>query len=237
MPADHRLLNGAFLIVKITCLCYSLLMSEYASNEPLYERTLQPVEIPIVDDEGELSLELERQLDDLVDKTGMSYADARARLGIDIPVSGGLVEGSEHEPLAVDLRVRAFALESLMAYYNQLNKTRGASTQRQLHVNDFDTRYRSDAPQVERNMYGKLDNAVFEKNIEILTAADAMRQQGFDEDQIELEKVTLKSRLNQQYGPHNAYAPDRVKMVNSARKAAGMSRTSKIRTIQPVQDV
>lgn len=210
-------------------------MSEYASNEPLFEHKLQPIEVPTDGTDDEMSLELERRLDDLVDKTGMSYADARARLGIASEVAF-VPESAESEPLAVDLRVRAFALESLMAYYNQLNKTRGASTQRQLRTNDFDNRYQREASAVEANMYRKLDNTAFEHNIEILTAADVMRQQGFDESQIEIEKITLKQKLNQQYGAHNALAQDRLDMVNIVRETAGMKRTRKVRSIQPVDE-
>lgn len=139
-------------------------------------------------------------------------------------------------PVAVDLRARAFAIESLMAYYNQRNKSIGASTTRELHINPFDDRYGVEAAAVEHNMYGKLDRENFEKNIDILNASHALQQNGYPEEKLQANKAALKKDLNLQYGPGNAYAPERYKLVNAARKTAGMKPIRRAKPNRPIDE-
>lgn len=211
-------------------------MSEYASHNPLEQAYIPNVVPDIQSVDDEYDVDPRNDIDRACDLFG-SYDEARRHIGVEQPEPNyEVLEGSE-EPIAVNLRARAFALQSLMAYYNQLNKSRGASTVRQLHINPFDGRYKGEASDVESNMYRKLNNADFERNIEILVAADALRSNGIDEDVVELEKVTLKSRLNAAYGPGKAKAEDRRKFLNTTRETAGLQPIRKsIPLVRPTDE-
>ena len=56
--------------------------------------------------------------------------------------------------------------------------------------------------------------------IKVLAASEQMRALGFDEDEIEIERMRMQTKINKDFGVGNAYAPTRHKVANAARRSA-----------------
>lgn len=212
--------TGAFLIiVKATRLWYNDRMKQSNEFAPGYGwRETLSGDVVVPDEAALAPLDIDQYeeysaIGELTEPLSVQEVAAEATPGY-----------HEVVPVAVNLKARAFAIESLMAYYNQRNKSIGASTTRELHVNPFDDRYGKEAPDVERNMHGKLDRVNFEANVDILNASSALRENGYPEDKLQANKAALKSDINREFGAGNAVAKKRYDTINKVRKTAGMKR-------------
>ena len=99
-------------------------------------------------------------------------------------------------PYAVDLGERAIALANIAEYLNQTARLRGAKKSP-----EFAGRYGSSALTVLSRMEAKrVSKEDFDASIAVLTAEDALRAQGMDEDQIALAHVSTQAEINKAMG-------------------------------------
>jgi hypothetical protein len=115
------------------------------------------------------------------------------------------IQAPEQGP-SVSLVDRRLGLEAIMAYFNQANKRNGLSKSR--GYNGFDARYGRRSSEVVANMTAKEERMYFE-----LTRAARGLLQFEDSDMREMYR---------EYGPGNAYAGDREKILRKARKTERM---------------
>jgi hypothetical protein len=125
-------------------------------------------------------------------------------------------------PVAVDLGARAIALADIMAYLNTANRVAGSRKQIG-GKGKMTLRYGERAADIqagaERNRDGLRSG--FQSGIGTLAAVDALRANGMDEADIEVERVSLQAAINRQFGVGKANAADRAKVVRKAKKAVG----------------
>lgn len=161
----------------------------------------------------------EKEIDFIVDTQGLSYSDAR-RI---VELKYGRVEKPPEaeqadEVIAVNLEDRAVALKAIMSYYSQRNLARGASEARTILGNDFNRRYGDEADVVEHNMYAKLNHPSLYKSMNVLVAADAMRANGYSENEISKEKSALEEEFASVARPGKS--KQREKIVKRATRTA-----------------
>jgi uncharacterized membrane protein YccC len=124
-------------------------------------------------------------------------------------------------PIAVRLDARAVALEGIMAYLNKASQVRGSS--KQLHGNGkLRLQYGQHAAEVQKGAERSRDEllAVFNEGMRTLVAEEALRANGVDEADIEVERISLQANLNRQFGIGHANAGERAKVVRKAKRAA-----------------
>lgn len=120
--------------------------------------------------------------------------------------------------LYINLDARAVALEGIMAVYNQINKTRGA--QSHSGIQNLENNYgqeKADLIIKEMDRKKKLAVASLDGYLEFLIAAELQKQAGIDEITIQLERESLRSALSHSYGPDNAKAHDREKLIKQVQ--------------------
>jgi hypothetical protein len=164
-------------------------------------------------------------LDRIVDTQGISYHDARRKLGMPYETQAvehpAAVEQDSTEGVSVSLADRALALSNIMGTFNQLNKTMGARKVSQQANNEFQARYQNPDEIIDR--MGSKASTMLHRNKEdlnVLNATDAMVREGFDNEDVLRSRDDIKKDLINIYGPGKAYAPDRQKVVSRAIKAA-----------------
>lgn len=126
-------------------------------------------------------------------------------------------------PIAVDLGARAMALEGIMAYLNRANQVRGGRIQLQHGGGKLKKQYGEHAHVVQQGAERSRDELrdLFRQGISTLIAEDALRANGMDEADIEIEHISLQAALNRHFGAGRAYAADRANVVARAKRAAG----------------
>ena len=125
-------------------------------------------------------------------------------------------------PIAVDLGARAVALEGIMAYLNKANQVRGGRIQLRHGGGKLKKQYGEHAHAVQQGAERSRDELreLFHQGIGTLIAEDALRANGMDEADIEVEHISLQAALNRRFGPGRAYATERAKVVAQAKRAA-----------------
>lgn len=184
--------------------------------------------------------EADRRAEDVSDRGYVSYEDAYqkelSRLGINdedlaFVAAGGAPKTTETEKPSevkievgpsVELGARALALHNIMQTLNHANKTRGATITRQYADNDFDRRYGITADDVQDGMIQKTSRMLGanEADFDVLTATDDMIAAGFPAEDVARMKARLKYDIVKAYGPGQAIAKDRARVVNRAAAAA-----------------
>jgi len=126
-------------------------------------------------------------------------------------------------PIAVDLGERAVALSNIMEYLNKANQVRGSRMQLEKGGGTMKKQYGEHAKMVQQGAEKSRDElrAGFYRGIETLIAADALRANGMHEADVEVEHTSLQASINRRFGVGKAYAKDRQKAVDRAKKAAG----------------
>ena len=126
------------------------------------------------------------------------------------------VDAKESFSASVDLDVRRTAIEGMMAFFNLQNKYRGANSDEgrkniEGHNPDVEALY--------RNMYKKEEAASkdFEKHFNTLATVDELKKAGFSEDEIQSMVDAFRAKLENNYGPGNAYVSDREKLVKKVQ--------------------
>jgi len=164
-------------------------------------------------------------LDQIVDTQGISYHDARRKLGIPYETQEdehlATVEQDSPDGASVSLAARALALSNIMGSFNQLNKTMGARKVSQQANNEFHARYQNPDEIIDR--MGSKASTMLHRNkadLNVLNATDAMVREGFDDEDVLRSRDDIKKDLINVFGPGKAYAPDRKKVVRRATKAA-----------------
>lgn len=208
-------------------------MSEYAHRRSQSEPS--PQTDTLFDDETFDAI------DRLVDVRGISYDEARrivsAKSSYERPepaLSSRVPEAPSSSPIeaprgaSVDLAARALALENIMATYNQLNKTMGATITSQYPDNAFEARY-AHPEEVRENMGRKAAGMLHrnEADFKVLSAAADLIAVGFDQDEVTRQERRLKSELLDTYGPGKVYAPTRKRLVRTAKRTAGQTGRAK----------
>ena len=164
-------------------------------------------------------------LDQIVDTQGISYYDARRKLGIPNETQEAehlkTVEQDSPDGASVSLAARALALSNIMGTFNQLNKTMGARKVSQHANNEFQARYQNPEEIIDR--MGSKASTMLHRNkadLNVLNATDALAREGFDDEDVLRSRDDIKKDLINVFGPGKAYAPDRKKVVRRATKAA-----------------
>ena len=132
---------------------------------------------------------------------------------------GLLIQLPEHQHgPSVRLVDRAIAIEAIMGYFNQANKRIGLSKSR--GYNEFDARYGRGADEVAANMNAKESRlyAEFMRSVGTLLARDGMIAAGFPVQEVDANGKQLVRDLYHDYGPGNADAGKRAKLVRKANK-------------------
>lgn len=126
---------------------------------------------------------------------------------------------TEVPPIAVDLGERAAALAAIMAFLNQSAKTEGARRSGKAFAN----RYGASAPEVLRGMDKKRSELRpgFDEAMDTLAAGPALKANGFDDEDIERERLAMQVAINRRFGVGKSDSRDRANAVKTARKAAG----------------
>jgi len=111
---------------------------------------------------------------------------------------------------------RVIAINGIMHIFNLQNRNRGANSK--MGTQDITKRY-FDSDSLLRNMDEKERVALkdYEKHLNTLAAVDKFRDAGFSEPDIQSEKELLRAELEHYYGPGNAYARDREKLVKKVQ--------------------
>lgn len=132
----------------------------------------------------------------------------------------------ELPPLAVNLSDRALALARIMECLNKANNTHGSATLMDNGGGEFLARYGLAAPDVQQGAEINTTKLIdkFRHSIGVLAATDALRAQGYDEYDIELEYLRMQSDINRNFGVGNAYAKDRHAAVKKAARASAHLR-------------
>jgi hypothetical protein len=130
---------------------------------------------------------------------------------------------------SVNLADRAIAINGIMHVFNLQNRNRGANSKE--GIQDIKKRY-FDSDSLLRNMDEKERVALedYEKHFNTLAAVDKLRETGFSENDIQSEKDLLRADLEHYYGPGNAYAPDRKKLVKKVQPPETKRGTKKKRS-------
>lgn len=140
-----------------------------------------------------------------------------------LPYAHGIIEldGAPEVPIAVNLGERALALDGIMTYLNKASQVRGSATVLGHGGGKFSERYGRRAGEVQRGAERNRDEllASFRQGIRVLIAEDALRANGMDEGDIDLERVTMQSGLNREFGVGKADAKKRAVVVRAAKKA------------------
>lgn len=128
-----------------------------------------------------------------------------------------------HEGISVKLADRALALESIMSYFNRANRANGLSyaADTMPAAEDIWNRYGNRTPAVVSGATAKVHSqrSTFDRNLDVLAAADALRAAGKSEEYIRLRKIKIQSDLNKDFGVGNAYAKDRADLVKSVKRS------------------
>lgn len=126
-------------------------------------------------------------------------------------------------PIAVDLGERALALEAIMAYLNKANRVRGSRAQLENGRGELKKRYGRHAEAIQQGAEKTRDQLHQEsrRGISTLIAEDALRANGMDEADIEVQRISLQAAINRRFGVGRAFAADRAKAVHRAKKTAG----------------
>lgn len=118
---------------------------------------------------------------------------------------------------SVNLDDRHLAIKALMKIYNIQNKVQGA------HLRGFDRlvdKYgNDDASRMVINMDRNSETAdgQIDNHIDTLTATAALKDAGYNMNDIMNEKEALRYDLQHHYGPGNAHFADREKLVRKVR--------------------
>ena len=195
------------MIVKIWYLCYNI---EDMHLEHLLHFSDDPTE---------------SELDDAAELLG-SYDDARRAAGIhhdekeSDEISPSLDSDQETEQ-SPDSRTAAIgekviALQGVMEYFNLYNRHRGLA----LRI-ERDRRHGHDVTSLLLELQGmkkNIDrlNPQYEEYIATLAEADRLRADGQEEADVDLAIISTRSRLYRNYGPGNAYAKDRRRVIKQA---------------------
>jgi hypothetical protein len=164
---------------------------------------------------------IDEKIEHIVDTRGISYAQARSLVELDIFKPPELKVREPEDGVSVELGARALALHNIMATYNQLNRTRGARITSEYPDNEFDARY--DYPERVIAGMGRKAAAMLHHNKEdlrILNATDELIAAGYDPRLAQLQERRIGNDLLDAYGPGKAHAGDREKVVKRASKTA-----------------
>ena len=170
---------------------------------------------------------LEKRIEHIVDTEGISYADAYRREGVMPPTE--LAESAPLDAIAVRLTDRAVAIEAIMKHYSRRNQAQGASAVRSIRENVFDRRYGADADAVEQHMYARVDHPSLYQSMNVLVAAEAMRANGYSEDEINKQKRALENDFTPIARPGKSR--ERNKIVRRATKAAKVAEQSSMNKV------
>jgi len=197
----------------------------------------------------------EKELDSYVDQTGYSYFEAYKHFNVTsddieweslVAVAPKKVDQESEEKIgpsfdaenledissddepgpSVNLNDRHLAIQGLMSIYNLQSKNQGA------HLHGFDRladKYGYDeADRIIRNMdhNSEIADGQIDSHIETLMATTALRNAGFNMNDIMHEKEVLRSNLQHSYGPGNAHSADREKLVRKVRSPQDKVRHS-----------
>lgn len=117
--------------------------------------------------------------------------------------------------VSVSLEQRKLAVTAIMEYFNQVNKRNGLSKSR--HYTNFDDRYKGDSNRVASGMNDKADRLYRQRLLpafELLSQSEQLKRAGFDPVEVDMGSRVLAQTISRQYGPGNAYARDRQKVVD-----------------------
>ena len=170
---------------------------------------------------------LEKRIEHIVDTEGISYADAYRREGVTPPVE--LVESDPDDAIAVRLTDRAVAIEAIMKHYSRRNQAQGVSAVRSIGGNAFDRRYGADADAVEQHMRARVDHPSLYQSMNVLVAAEAMRANGYSEDEIHEQKRALEDDFTPIAGPGKS--TERNKVVRKVAKTAQIAKQASMNNV------
>jgi hypothetical protein len=130
---------------------------------------------------------------------------------------------SDLPPIAVSLAKRAVALASIMEYLNKVSSAKGSKIQAENPDSSFSKRYPDRAAKVQQ---GAEKNAAelrdgFERGLHTLAATDALSANGYDEEEVERERMLMQIAINRQFGVGNADADIRAAAVKRAHQYPG----------------
>ena len=176
-----------------------------------------PVLFTGLDDEVFRDGEVER----VVDTRGVSYKMARRIVDVPSRDSEVLDRGSHEseqvaEGISVDLGARALALTAIMKLYGQMNQTRGIEE----HPDRLGQQGYKRPERVLDGMRkkSKRTNREIKKHVAILSGRTAFLATGMSPETIDWLETGIEDSLRKGWGPGNAYAPARNKLVRKVSK-------------------
>ena len=142
-----------------------------------------------------------------------------------IPVYEAVKLDDEHAPkvpIAVGLAERAIALAGIMEYLNKANQTAGSKKVQEAGGGRFRQSYGIAASEVQQGAERNRDMLLgkFHDGLHVLSATGALEANGYDEDEIETERMKMQIAINREFGVGRARAPKRNAVARKAIKSA-----------------
>lgn len=150
----------------------------------------------------------------------LNAAEIRAELGS--RPDEVVIDRPEQTGLYVDIQARAIALEGITEYLNKANEVYGGKIYTATGGTNMRRRYGEDLDQVLAGAEQNRDNLLpkFRSGIETLTATDALRAYGFDDQRTEKFRSAMENHIERELGVGRADASKRNRVARNARKLA-----------------
>jgi hypothetical protein len=150
-----------------------------------------------------------------------------------LPVYEAVELSPEHSPavpIAVGLAERAIALAGIMEYLNKANQTAGSRKVQETGGGRFRQRYGATSGEVQKGAEQNRDMLLgkFREGLRTLSAVDALRANGYDEEDAETQRMAMQIEVNREFGVGKANAAKRNAIVKKAVKSAEIITAQKI---------
>jgi hypothetical protein len=135
-------------------------------------------------------------------------------------------------PIAVDLAERAMALAGIMKYLNKANQTAGSRKVQETGGGRFRQSYGAASAEVQKGAEQNRDMLLgkFRQGLRTLSAVEALRANGYDEEDVETQRMKMQIEINKEFGVGKANAAKRNTVAKKAVKSAEKITGRKIET-------